>query len=131
MSLVRFRSGAPIEIEKSLTADLAHLVERHLAKVEVASSSLVIRSTIYAPNRERILNLKRFLLVFGLVAQLGERCVRNAEVEGSNPFRSTTSFGKISSALPRKFFANGKWLRRSPFGLLLSSFPSRFFLNFL
>ena len=89
MSLVRFRSGAPIEIEKSLTADLAHLVERHLAKVEVASSSLVIRSTIYAPNRERILNLKRFLLVFGLVAQLGERCVRNAEVEGSNPFRST------------------------------------------
>ena len=24
----------------------------------------------------------------GLVAQLGERCVRNAEVEGSNPFRS-------------------------------------------
>ena len=28
---------------------------------------------------------------FGLVAQLGERCVRNAEVEGSIPFRSTTS----------------------------------------
>ena len=28
----------------SLYADLAHLVERNLAKVEVASSSLVIRS---------------------------------------------------------------------------------------
>ena len=27
-----------------LRSDLAHLVERHLAKVEVASSSLVIRS---------------------------------------------------------------------------------------
>ena len=27
---------------------------------------------------------------FGAVAQLGERCVRNAEVEGSTPFRSTT-----------------------------------------
>ena len=27
-------------------ADVAHLVERHLAKVEVASSSLVIRSRI-------------------------------------------------------------------------------------
>ena len=26
---------------------------------------------------------------FGAVAQLGERCVRNAEVEGSTPFRST------------------------------------------
>src|SRR5690348_14460615 len=25
----------------------------------------------------------------GAVAQLGERCVRNAEVEGSTPFRST------------------------------------------
>ena len=35
-------------------ADLAHLVERHLAKVEVASSSLVIRSSICAPKRERI-----------------------------------------------------------------------------
>ena len=38
MSLVRFRPEAPFY------ADLAHLVERHLAKVEVASSSLVIRS---------------------------------------------------------------------------------------
>ena len=40
MSLVRFRSEAPF-------ADLAHLVERHLAKVEVASSSLVVRSIQY------------------------------------------------------------------------------------
>ena len=31
-----------------LNADLAHLVERHLAKVEVASSSLVIRSNFGA-----------------------------------------------------------------------------------
>ena len=37
MSLVRFRSEAPY-------AAVAHLVERHLAKVEVASSSLVGRS---------------------------------------------------------------------------------------
>ena len=28
-------------------ADVAHLVERHLAKVEVASSSLVIRSIFF------------------------------------------------------------------------------------
>jgi hypothetical protein len=27
----------------------------------------------------------------GAVAQLGERCVRNAEVEGSTPFGSTIS----------------------------------------
>ncbi len=38
MSLVRFRPEAPY------SADLAHLVERHLAKVEVAGSSPVIRS---------------------------------------------------------------------------------------
>ena len=44
MSLVRFRPEAPY-------ADLAHLVERHLAKVEVAGSSPVIRSIYYiAPN---------------------------------------------------------------------------------
>ena len=37
----------------TINADLAHLVERHLAKVEVASSSLVIRSI------GRLINLKR------------------------------------------------------------------------
>ena len=42
MSLVRFRLWAPF-------AGLAHLVERHLAKVEVASSSLVARSKKEAP----------------------------------------------------------------------------------
>ena len=31
-----------------------------------------------------------FLQRNGLVAQLGERCVRNAEVKGSNPSRSTS-----------------------------------------
>ena len=38
MSLVRFRPEAPFD------AGVAHPVERHLAKVEVASSSLVTRS---------------------------------------------------------------------------------------
>ena len=33
----------------TIYADLAHLVERHLAKVEVASSSLVIRSILLMP----------------------------------------------------------------------------------
>ena len=33
----------------TIFADLAHLVERHLAKVEVASSSLVIRSILLMP----------------------------------------------------------------------------------
>ena len=36
-----------IPIGGTIYADLAHLVERHLAKVEVASSSLVIRSIWY------------------------------------------------------------------------------------
>ena len=39
-----------------LYADLAHLVERHLAKVEVAGSSPVIRSS-----SERSLKRERFL----------------------------------------------------------------------
>ena len=37
-------SGSPFDIISLAIADVAHLVERHLAKVEVASSSLVIRS---------------------------------------------------------------------------------------
>ena len=36
-----------IPIGGTIYADLAHLVERHLAKVEVASSSLVIRSIFF------------------------------------------------------------------------------------
>ena len=38
------RVGGSIPPGGTNCADLAHLVERHLAKVEVASSSLVIRS---------------------------------------------------------------------------------------
>ena len=41
MSVVRFHPEAPC-------ADVAHLVERHLAKVEVAGSSPVIRSNLYS-----------------------------------------------------------------------------------
>ena len=60
MSLVRFRPEAPY-------ADLAHLVERDLAKVEVAGSSPVIRS-------------KR-----GGLAQLGEHLPYKQRVTGSSP----------------------------------------------
>ena len=35
-----------IPIGGTICADVAHLVERHLAKVEVASSSLVVRSSM-------------------------------------------------------------------------------------
>ena len=42
-------------------ADLAHLVERHLAKVEVASSSLVIRSIMDVQKALKTL-FKRFLI---------------------------------------------------------------------
>ncbi len=48
--------SSPIRV--AISADLAHLVERHLAKVEVASSSLVIRSTALA-----IVGAKAFIFV--------------------------------------------------------------------
>ena len=61
-------------IEKTLThAALAHLVERHLAKVEVASSSLVTRS------------------ICGSLAQLGEHLPYKQRVTGSSPVVSTTN----------------------------------------
>ena len=43
-------------------AGVAHLVERHLAKVEVASSSLVTRS-------KQIRNAPAFLISYGTVAK--------------------------------------------------------------
>ena len=51
MSLVRFRLWAP-------PAGIAHLVERHLAKVEVASSSLVARSNLMPTQKCGHQNLK-------------------------------------------------------------------------
>src|SRR5262245_47657683 len=39
-----------------------------------------------------------FGIAIGAVAQLGERCVRNAEVEGSTPFRSTCDLVGLSLA---------------------------------
>ena len=52
-------------------ADLAHLVERDLAKVEVAGSSPVIR--------------------FGSIAQLGEHLPYKQRVIGSSPIVSITA----------------------------------------
>ena len=43
-------------------AALAHLVERHLAKVEVASSSLVSRSILYFARPNWVRNAKQILL---------------------------------------------------------------------
>ena len=54
-------------------ADLAHLVERHLAKVEVASSSLVSRS----------------IFLSGSLAQLGEHLPYKQRVTGSSPVGPT------------------------------------------
>ena len=53
-------------------AAVAHLVERHLAKVEVASSSLVGRS-----------------IFCGSLAQLGEHLPYKQRVSGSSPLTST------------------------------------------
>jgi hypothetical protein len=39
-----------------------------------------------------------FFALFGGVAQLGERRVRNAKVEGSIPFSSTTIRGRVSDS---------------------------------
>ena len=70
MSLVRFRPEAPY-------ADLAHLVERHLAKVEVAGSSPVIRSSIFG------------IAENGSLAQLGEHLPYKQRVIGSSPIVPT------------------------------------------
>ena len=77
MSLVRFRPEAPF------SADLAHLVERDLAKVEVAGSSPVIRSII----KKEEMQISSFL--FGSIAQLGEHLPYKQRVIGSSPIVPT------------------------------------------
>ena len=42
----------------------------------------------------------------GAVAQLGERCVRNAEVEGSTPFRSILEIIVVSRIAAMLVFGN-------------------------
>ncbi len=61
-------------------ADLAHLVERDLAKVEVAGSNPVIRSN-------------------GSLAQLGEHLPYKQRVRGSSPLAPTTRKGKCGSVV--------------------------------
>ena len=57
MSLVRFRPEAPYDLGGNdrviYYAELAHLVERNLAKVEVAGSSPVFRSIFLSGNKEK------------------------------------------------------------------------------
>ena len=64
-------------------ADLAHLVERDLAKVEVAGSSPVIRSIL----KKEEMQISSFL--FGSIAQLGEHLPYKQRVIGSSPIVST------------------------------------------
>ena len=52
------RVTGSIPVGATISAGLAHLVERHLAKVEVASSSLVIRSIGRLKNIKRPIFLK-------------------------------------------------------------------------
>ena len=59
------------------SADLAHLVERHLAKVEVAGSSPVIRSKKYRRNCLRYF----FIQTAGLVYHHALACISSAPLE--------------------------------------------------
>ena len=51
----------------TIYADLAHLVERHLAKVEVASSSLVIRSKGALQSKRPLFNPQQ--IEYGTIAK--------------------------------------------------------------
>ncbi len=65
---VRHRRGGQDEKRKSHRADLAHLVERDLAKVEVAGSSPVIRSKTRDKGCHSKLRF-RYLFFFGAIAK--------------------------------------------------------------
>ena len=78
MSPVRFWPKAPFY------AGIAHLVERHLAKVEVASSSLVARSTHKKPHKRLLVRFFAALPHFQLTQKImsGSTAIqRNYNVE--------------------------------------------------
>ena len=62
---------------------------------EITQQKICINSKIGLHKQKKLwydaLAEKIIAVIFGLVAQLGERSVRIREVEGSNPFESTTS----------------------------------------
>ncbi len=91
MSLVRFQSEPP-------SAGLAHLVERHLAKVEVASSSLVTRSSA---KKGSVLQDASLPATNGSVAQLVEQGTENPRVTGSIPVGATSAAWQRAGGLPR------------------------------
>ena len=78
-------------------AAVAHLVERHLAKVEVASSSLVGRSICgslaqlgeHLPYKQRVSGSSPIRVVFASVAQSVEQGTENPRVVGSIPTGGT------------------------------------------
>jgi hypothetical protein len=55
-----------------------------------------------------------FFALFGGVAQLGERRVRNAKVEGSIPFSSTTIRGRVSDSGLYFPASVAQWIERVP-----------------
>ena len=56
----------------------------------------------------------------GAVAQLGERSVRNAEVEGSIPFGSTNKKNSNSPSIGRRFFFSCAHSTIGPYSIPLS-----------
>ena len=83
-------------------AGIAQLVERNLAKVEVASSSLVSRSKFF----ERSDNIFHLIFHSAGIAQLVERNLAKVEVASSSLVsRSTLKKGKLLASL----FCNKAW----------------------
>lgn len=56
------------------------------ARFDISGEGQTILQCLVPPSKFRRLSYRT-----GVVAQLGERSVRNAEVEGSNPFNSTVT----------------------------------------
>ena len=93
-------------------ASVAHLVERHLAKVEVASSSLVGRSICgslaqlgeHLPYKQRVIgsspigpiSIENGLKYYADVAQLAEQLICNQQVIGSSPIIGFFFFGPLA-----------------------------------
>ena len=74
------------------------------ARFDISGGGQTILQCLMPPSKFRRLHYRT-----GVVAQLGERSVRNAEVEGSNPFNST-----VTQRLKSTSYRVGRTLPVSP-----------------
>lgn len=90
------------KVYPNITADVRQVIQHLLAKSQSGATHYLRQEHAHENVVDTAPTYCFNISCFGDVAQLGERSVRNAEAEGSNPFISTMVI--LDSDLLRVFF---------------------------